>query len=76
MKTFDQSEHDTRIWYHGSAASKACLQAPPPFPLPQTTAGLAFLADIISLFPPLRSLLPGYFQHIIPVYRRPVISQF
>ena len=23
MKTFDQSEHDTRIWYHGMAASKA-----------------------------------------------------
>ena len=22
-KTFDQSEHDTRIWYHGTAASKA-----------------------------------------------------
>ena len=23
MKTFDQSEHDTRIWYHGTAASKS-----------------------------------------------------
>ena len=37
MKAFDQSEHDTRIWYHGTAASKACLQAPPPFPHPQST---------------------------------------
>ena len=31
-KKFDQSEHDTRIWYHGTAASKACIQPPPPFP--------------------------------------------
>ena len=37
MKAFDQSQHDTRIWYHGTAASKACLQAPPPFPHPQST---------------------------------------
>ena len=28
MNTFGQSEHDTRIWYHGTAASKACLQPP------------------------------------------------
>ena len=35
MNTFGQSEHDTRIWYHGTATSKACLQhfqVPPPFP--------------------------------------------
>ena len=36
MKTFDQSEHDTRSW---TAASKARLQAPPPFPSPQDNAG-------------------------------------
>ena len=46
MKTFDQSEHDTRIWYHGTAASKARLQALPPFAPAQATAGLASLADI------------------------------
>ena len=34
MKTFDQLEHDTRIWYQGTAASKACFQAPKPFPPP------------------------------------------
>ena len=37
MKAFDQSEHDTRIWYHGTVASKVYLQAPPPFPHPQST---------------------------------------
>ena len=37
MKAFDQSEHDNRIWYHGTAASKVYLQAPPPFPHPQST---------------------------------------
>ena len=40
-KKFDQSEHDTRIWYHGTAASKACLQVPPPFPPHRDTARLA-----------------------------------
>ena len=35
MKTFHQSEHDTRIWYHGTVASKACLQALPLSPLPR-----------------------------------------
>ena len=34
---FAQSEHDTRIWYHGAGESKPCLQAPPPFPPPQAT---------------------------------------
>lgn len=34
IETFNQSEHDTRIWYHGTAASKECLQAPSPSPLP------------------------------------------
>ena len=45
-KTFDLSEHGTRIWYHGTAASKTCLQAPPPFPHPQVTTQLASLANI------------------------------
>ena len=51
MKTFDQSEHDTRISYHGTAASKACLLAPPHFPSPQDTARLASLADIFPILP-------------------------
>ena len=45
------NEHDTQIWYHGTAASKACLQAPPPFPHPQATAGLPSLADIFPIHP-------------------------
>ena len=49
MKTLDQSEHDTRIWYHGTTASKACLQAPPPFPPPQDTAQLTSLAAIFPI---------------------------
>ena len=61
----DQSEHDTRIWYHGTAASKAFLQAPPPFPPPQVTTRLTSLAAIFPIwphllpFPPLQSLVPG-----------------
>ena len=45
-ETFDQSEHDTRIWYHGTAASKACLQALPLFPPPQSTTQLTSLFQI------------------------------
>ena len=33
---------NTRIWYHGTAASKVCLQAPPPFdmiPIPRPPLG-------------------------------------
>ena len=45
MKPFDQSERDTRIWHHGTPTSKACLQARPPLSLPETTTGLASLAD-------------------------------
>ena len=50
MKAFDQSEHDTRIWYHGTAASKVYLQAPPPFPHPQSTRS-ARLASLAAIFP-------------------------
>ena len=48
-----QSEHDTRIWHHGTGtvALKACLQAPPPFPPPQSTARLASLAFIFPIWP-------------------------
>ena len=49
MKKFDQSEHDTRIWYHGTAVSKACLPAPPPFPPPQENTRLTSLADIFPI---------------------------
>ena len=58
MKALNQLKHDTRIWYHGTAASKACLQTTSPFSLHQTTAGLASLADfflfdsVFCLFPP------------------------
>ena len=46
-----QSEHDTRIWYHGTetVALKACLQAPPLLPPPQSTARLASLAFIFPI---------------------------
>ena len=49
MKAFNQSKHVTKIWYHGTAASKACLPTTPPFPFPQTTAGLASLADFLPI---------------------------
>ena len=55
MKEFDQSEHDTRIWYHGTAG---CLQAPPPFPHPQSTRSarlapcyLSYLTQFFAFFP-------------------------
>ena len=54
----------------GSAAPKACLQAPTLFP-PQTTSRLASLADsfirprrFFFLFPPIRNLVPGYKLYI------------
>ena len=57
MKTFDQSELDTRIWYHWTAASKAWLQAPPPIPprIPRRSlhSPIFFLFDPVFLpFPP------------------------
>ena len=62
---FDKSEHDTRIWYHGMAASKVCLQALSPFPPSQSTTQLPSLVDCFTPFfsppPPLvQSLLQGY----------------
>ena len=51
MKPFEQSEHDTIIWYHGTAKSKACLQALPPFPPPHSTAWPAQRADFFSSLP-------------------------
>ena len=42
----NQPDHDTRFWYHGSAASKECLQAPPPFSSPDRSG----LAPLDSLF--------------------------
>ena len=66
MKTFDQSEHDAGIWYHGTAASKAVSRLRLPFPLPRIPLGslrspIFFLFDsVFCLFSPLRSLVPGY----------------
>ena len=48
VKTFDQSEYDTRIWYHGTVAPKACLQAPLLFP-PNPLLG-SLCSPIFSLF--------------------------
>ena len=51
--------------------SKACLQAPLPFPPPQATARLASLGDILPIwprflpFPPLWNLVSGYIQQNI-----------
>ena len=59
----------TRIWYHGTAASKACLQAPPPFdmiPIPRPPLGSLGSPIFFPVgprfcpFPPFRSLIPGY----------------
>ena len=79
-ETFDQSEHDTRIWYHGTAASKAFLQALPLFPPPQSTTQLTLLAKFFLPYTlsPLRSMVPHsvyqgkvfffvcHFIHILP----------
>ena len=63
----DPLEVDTRIPYHGTAASQACLHAPPPFLLPRLPLGslrsqISFFthAGIFLRFPPMRSLVPGY----------------
>ena len=37
---FDQSEHDSRIWYHGMAASKHVSRLRRPFPIPSPALGL------------------------------------
>ena len=42
----NQSMIPESVWYHGTAASKACLQDPPPFPPSQTTA----YASLASIF--------------------------
>ena len=58
VKTFDQSEHVTSIWYHGLAASKACLQVSPlPFPFPIAFNFLYLL--LYLLLPTKRILVPG-----------------
>lgn len=51
VKTFDQFEQVTSIWYHGLAASKACLQVPLPFPFP---TAFNFLYLLLTFFRPLR----------------------
>ena len=61
MKTFHQSEHDTRIWYYETVASKACLQALPLSPLPRLPLG--YLTPFFASPPPpphMRSLVPGH----------------
>ena len=79
-ETFDQSEHDIRIWYHGTAASKACLQAFPLIPLPSPPLSSLCLLNFFFLYTlsPLRSLVPHpvyqgkvfffvwHFIHILP----------
>jgi len=65
IKTFDQSEHDTRNRYYGRAASKACLQALPPFPPPQSTAFPCF-APFFFFF----TFFPAYCGAQAPGYRR------
>lgn len=57
VKIFDQSEHVTSIWYHGLAASKACLQVPLPFPFPIAFNFLYLL--LYLLLPTKRILVPG-----------------
>ena len=57
-------EHDTRIWYHGTVASKACLQALPLSPLPGYRSAI-WLRFLRSPPPPptpphMRSLVPGH----------------
>ena len=49
IKTFDQPEHDSRIWYHGMVPSNECLQASPPFPPPHATA--SYLTRFLAFFP-------------------------
>ena len=51
MKTFDQSEHGTRFWYQGTATTKACLQALPPFPLPRLPLGSLRSPSFFPFFP-------------------------
>lgn len=58
-ETFGQSEHDTRIWYHGTAASKACLQALPLFRPPQSTTQLTLLAKFFFAVHPFPTAEPG-----------------
>ena len=64
METFDQSEHDPKICYHGTAGGMS--PGSTAFSPLQATAGLASLADIFTiwprfcLWPPLRSLVSGY----------------
>ena len=67
MKTFDQSEHYSRIWYHGMVASKHVSRLRRPFPIPSPPLGLLnSLANFFPFdpffcfFPPLWSLIPGY----------------
>ena len=51
LRHIDQSKQVTSIWYHGLAASKACLQVPLPFPFP---IAFNFLYLLLTFFHPLR----------------------
>ena len=51
LRHIDQSNQVTSIWYHGLAASKACLQVPLPFPFP---IAFNFLYLLLTFFHPLR----------------------
>ena len=78
-ETFGQSEHDTRIWYHGTAASKVSRLCPS-FPLPSPPLSSLCLPNFFLPYTlsPLRSLVPHsvyqgkvfffvwHFIHILP----------
>ena len=57
MMAFDQSEHDSRIWDQGTAALKACLPAPLPFPPPRIPLG-SLGSPIYFLFHPVFAFFP------------------
>ena len=57
----DQSDHGTRICYHGWVVSEQSLQAQPPFFSPPGQAQLASLDDILFCPTPLGSLFSGQF---------------
>ena len=61
MRTNDQSDHDSRIWYHCWPASKRILQSSPPYFLPKAMLDslrllISFSFFFLFVFPWLASL--------------------